>query len=105
MTLNRYAGKTFAQTPFPNPLTSPLHNQRSRSVVAEEINVRDVYPTIFPLQVGFREYGQTRSSEVSDWLPHIGSCADDLCLVRSMYTTDNDHVRPRVDAHGPASPR
>src|SRR5947209_3820543 len=42
--LNQHAGKTFDQAPFANPLRSPLHNQRSRSVVAAEINVRDTYP-------------------------------------------------------------
>ena len=28
--INKYAGKTFEQTPFPNPLRSPLHDKRSR---------------------------------------------------------------------------
>src|SRR5262245_27796845 len=50
--LNKYAGKTFDKTPFENPLKSPLHDQRSRSVVAAEINVRETYPIIYPLQVG-----------------------------------------------------
>ena len=57
--LNRYAGKTFAETPFENPLDSPLHRARFRSVPAAEINVRDVYPTIYPMQVGFRQHGQS----------------------------------------------
>lgn len=89
--LNKYAGKTFTQTPFADPLKSPLHDKRSRSVLAEAINVRDKYPTVYPLQVGFKKYGQS-GIEVCDWLPHIGSCADDIALVRSMYTTDNDHA-------------
>ncbi|HWC97061.1 MAG TPA: DUF1501 domain-containing protein [Candidatus Sulfopaludibacter sp.] len=29
--------------------------------------------------------------EFSDYIPHIGSCADDLCLVRSMYTDAFNH--------------
>jgi hypothetical protein len=29
--------------------------------------------------------------EFSDFLPHIGSCADDICLVRSMYTEAFNH--------------
>src|SRR6266508_174731 len=49
--LNKYAGKTFQQTPFPNPLKSPLHDKRSRSVVAESINVRDKYAIVYPMQV------------------------------------------------------
>jgi hypothetical protein len=89
--LNKYAGKTFTQTPFPDPLKSPLHDKRSRSVVADAINVRDKYPIVYPLQVGFKKYGQS-GIEVCDWLPHLGSCVDDLVFVRSMYTTDNDHA-------------
>src|SRR5438309_1311207 len=56
--LNKYAGLTFDNTPLPNPLKSPLHDKRSRSVVAAEINVRDKYPIIYPLQVGFKKHGQ-----------------------------------------------
>src|SRR5436309_14963928 len=69
--LNKYAGKTFGQTPHGDPLKSPLHDKRSRSVVADAINVRDKYPIIYPLQVGFKKYGRS-GIEVSDWLPHIG---------------------------------
>src|SRR3954447_15823648 len=29
--------------------------------------------------------------EFSDYIPHIGSCADDICLVRSMFTDAFDH--------------
>jgi len=86
--LNKYAGKTFNETPFPNPLDSPLHDKRSRSVVGFK---RDKYSTIFPLQVGFRKHGQS-GIELSDWWPHLSTCVDDIALVRSMYTTDNDHA-------------
>jgi hypothetical protein len=89
--LNKYAGKTFDKTPFANPLKSPLHDQRSRSVVAAEINVRDTYPIIYPLQVGFKKHGKS-GIEVSDWWPHLAGCVDDIAFVRSMYTTDNDHA-------------
>ncbi len=88
--LNKYAGKTFDQTPFPNPLKSPLHDQRSRSVVNDVFNVRDKYAVIFPLQVGFKKFGQS-GIEMAEWLPHLGSCADDLAIVRNVWTTDNDH--------------
>src|SRR5262249_18905277 len=89
--LNKYAGKTFEQTPFPNPLRSPLHDKRSRSVVADSINVRDKYPIVYPMQVGFRKHGQS-GIEVTDWWPHLAGCVDDLAFVRSMGTTDNDHA-------------
>ena len=86
--LNKYADKSFADTPYPNPFASPLHQQRSRSVVPMK---RDEYSKIFPLQVGFRKYGQS-GIDVSDWWPHLATCVDDLAVVRSMYTTDNDHA-------------
>ena len=89
--LNKYAGKTFAQTPFPNPLKSPLHDKRSRSVVADSINVRDKYPTVYPMQVGFKQHGRSGIA-VTDWWPHLATCVDDMAFVRSMWTTDNDHA-------------
>ena len=89
--LNTYAGLTFDQTPLPNPVDSPLHKQRFRSVAAEEINVRDVYPTIYPMQVGWKKRGESGIG-ISDWWPHLSRCVDDLCFVRNMWTTDNDHA-------------
>lgn len=86
--LNDFAGKTYSDTGFPDPQKSPLFLKRSRSVVGFD---REVYSKIFPLQVGFKKYGQS-GIEVSDWLPHIGSCVDDIAFIRSMYTTDNDHA-------------
>src|SRR5581483_4973363 len=38
----------------------------------------------------FKPYGKS-GIEFSDYIPHIGSCADDLCLVRSMYTDAFNH--------------
>lgn len=85
--LNKYAGKTYSQIDLPNPQESPLYLQRSRSVVGFD---RDRFTKILPLQVGYRKRGEV-GVEVSDWLPHLATCVDDLAIVRSMYTTDNDH--------------
>ena len=85
--LNRYAGKTYNDTTLPNPQKSPLYRERSRSVVGFD---REVVSQIMPLQVGYRRRGEI-DCEVSDWLPHLGGVVDDLCIIRSMYTTDNDH--------------
>jgi hypothetical protein len=38
----------------------------------------------------FQRYGQS-GIEFSDYIPKIGSCADDICLVRSMYTDAFNH--------------
>ncbi|MDG2127309.1 MAG: DUF1501 domain-containing protein [Fuerstiella sp.] len=89
--LDRYAGMSYADTPYPNPVDSPLHRKRFRSVPAEEINVRDVYPKIFPMQVGFRQRGDCGVA-ITDWWPHLADCVDDISFVRNMWTTDNDHA-------------
>jgi hypothetical protein len=89
--LNKYAGMTFDKTPFDNPVNSPLHRKRFRSVPSEEINIRDVYPTIFPMQVGWQKRGAS-GIEVTDWWPHLSKHVDDISFVRNMWTTDNDHA-------------
>ncbi|HLK63398.1 MAG TPA: DUF1501 domain-containing protein [Bryobacteraceae bacterium] len=38
----------------------------------------------------FKPYGQS-GTEFSDFIPHIASCADDVCLVRSMFTDAFNH--------------
>jgi len=86
--LNKYAGKTFQETPFENPLESPLHDKRSRSVIEM---VRDKYSTIFPMQVGHGKHGES-GIEISNWWPHLATCVDQISFVRNMWSTDNDHA-------------
>jgi hypothetical protein len=38
----------------------------------------------------FRPYGQS-GTQFSDYIPNIGACADDICLVRSMFTDAFNH--------------
>ena len=86
--LNDLAGKTYDETRLPNPQKQPMFLERSRSVVGID---RELHSKIFPLQVGSKRYGDI-GLDVSDWLPHIATCADELAVVRSMWTTDNDHA-------------
>ena len=43
----------------------------------------------------FRRRGQC-GMELSEVLPHLGAVADDICLVRSMYTEHNNHTEALV---------
>lgn len=43
----------------------------------------------------FRKYGQC-GTEMAEILPHLGSVADDICLVRSMYNYHNNHTESLV---------
>ena len=86
--LNKYAGKTIEETPYADALSSPyLKNER---VVAFDPNNGFIRNEIYPLQVGYGKRGQS-GLEISDWWPHLGGCADDLCLIRSMWTEDSNH--------------
>ncbi|MCA9039995.1 MAG: DUF1501 domain-containing protein [Planctomycetaceae bacterium] len=93
--LNKYAGKTFEQTPYPNPFEDPLYQERARSVV----KVKREHATILPMQVGYKKRGEL-GIEVTDWWPHLSTCVDDISFVRSIYTTDNDHAAEFQIHHG-----
>ncbi len=87
--LNRYAGLTFAETPYNDAIIkSPFYRKNVRDFAG---TLRDLMPKVYPLQVGYRPRGES-GIEVSDWWPHVGSCIDDIAVVRSMWTTDNDHA-------------
>src|SRR3954464_3733579 len=85
--VTKYAGKNIAETPYKAMLHSPFLKKNLREIVA---NNHKVQPKLFPMQVGYRKRGQS-DIEVSDWYPHVGECVDDIAVVRSMWTTDNDH--------------
>lgn len=104
--LNKYAGKTIAETPFGGVLDSEfLANER---VVFVDPNNGFIRKTCYPMQVGFQRRGKS-GLEISDWWPHVGNCADDLCLIRSLWTEDSNHgaqlqfhtARHRVDGFFP----
>jgi hypothetical protein len=84
--LNRYGGKSIEDTPYKDAL-DPKRIQA---------NLVDVNPAhggrklLMPLQTGFRRYGES-GIEISDWFRNLGQCADDLAIVRSLWTIHNDH--------------
>jgi len=85
--LNKYAGKTIAETPFAD-VQDPNKLAIERLVVPDANgNQRN---KLFPLQVGFRPHGES-GIEISDWFPHIAKNVDKLAVVRSMWTTDSNH--------------
>ncbi|HWN94203.1 MAG TPA: DUF1501 domain-containing protein [Methylomirabilota bacterium] len=82
--LDKYAGKSIAETPYKDVLktegkdvigANPSHGNRK---------------VIMPLQTGWKKYGES-GLVVGDWFKNIGECADDLAVVRSLWTIHNDH--------------
>ena len=82
--LNTFAGKTISETPHADVLNSPLVGKNLQS------GKRQLMQQIYPLQVDFRKWGQS-GIEMSNWWPKLGERVDDLAIVRSMWTTDNNH--------------
>ncbi|MSR32542.1 MAG: DUF1501 domain-containing protein [Gemmataceae bacterium] len=86
--LDKYAGKSIAESPFKS-VQDPERLKLARVTVVNDANGQQ-RNKIYPTQVRFKKRGQC-GMDVSDWLPHIGGCADDIAIVRSMYTTDDNH--------------
>ena len=86
--LTKYAGKGISETPFAD-VQSPEKLDKVRVVVVNDANGQQ-RNKIYPLQVGFTKHGQSGIA-VSDWFPHIGSRIDDIAVIRSMWTTDDNH--------------
>jgi hypothetical protein len=87
--VNDHAGKTIDESPYHSAVVDSEFYRK---------NVRDFSGTprammskLYPLQIGSKKRGEC-GIEVSDWWPHVGDCVDDLAIVRSMWTTDNDHA-------------
>jgi hypothetical protein len=86
--LTEFAGKSIAETPFAD-VQSPEKLKKARVTVINDANGQQ-RNKLYPLQVGYKKYGQS-GIELSDWVPHMGSCVDDLAIIRSMWTTDDNH--------------
>lgn len=87
--LDKFAGKTVEESPYKSTvLDSPYYRKNVRDFAGTP---RALMATLYPTQIGFKKHGQS-GLEISDWWPQVATCADDLAVVRSMWTTDNDHA-------------
>jgi hypothetical protein len=55
-------------------------------------------PKMLGGQYPFRQHGQS-GQWISDRLPHLAHCADDLCIVKSMYTDQFNHGPAQLLMH------
>ncbi|NBO92480.1 MAG: DUF1501 domain-containing protein, partial [Planctomycetia bacterium] len=83
--LTKYAGKSIDATPYKNVFSDP----RVKDVVAPNPS-HGGRRQLMGLNTGYQTYGKSRLV-VADWWKNIGMCADDIAVVRSLWTTDNDH--------------
>lgn len=55
-------------------------------------------PKMLGTQYPFKQHGQS-GQWISDRLPHLSGCADELCVVRSMYTDQFNHGPAQLLMH------
>jgi hypothetical protein len=85
--LNKYAGKQLAETPYKDALDNPFTKENLKAFVPGQHGIK---LTLYPLQTGFEKRGKN-GVDVSNWFPHMGDMMHEVSLIRSMWTTDNDH--------------
>ena len=87
--IDKFAGKTIGETPYKGVQTSPWLKANQRVVVVNDANGQQ-RNIIYRTQTGFKKYGRS-GADVSDFFPRVGACVDELAIIRSMWTTDDNH--------------
>jgi len=60
--------------------------------------VFNISDQIFGSPFSFKQYGQS-GANVSELFPHVASCVDDLCIVRSMVADHSEHTAANYFMH------
>ena len=91
--LYQAGGPSHLETFDYKPKLAELHGKpcRSRFTKGQQIAQLQGKPLIcFGPQHGFKKFGKN-GLEICDLFPHIGSVADDVCIIRSMWTEQINH--------------
>jgi hypothetical protein len=85
-------GPSHLDTFDPKPELTRLHGQRLPASFGTVITPMGTGGNkLLASKRTFRKYGQS-GIEVSDWLPHVAGCVDDLAVVRSCWADGLNHV-------------
>ncbi len=76
----------------PKPALQKYHGTSLPESLTKDLQLAFIKPTAAVLASPrqFAKQGQC-GTEFSDWIPNIASCADDICLVRSLHTDAFNH--------------
>lgn len=80
----------------PKPLLKKENGQKPKFKV--DATVFNNNGNILASPWGFKNYGKS-GIPVSDLFPHIGSCADDICVMRSMTAFSSSHPNANYSLH------
>lgn len=84
--LNQYDGKTVDDTPYKDLLDPGRVNANLVGINPNHGGRKQ----LMALQTGVERYGESGLA-VGDWFAETGRCADDIAVVRSLWTVHNDH--------------
>jgi hypothetical protein len=71
----------------PKPKLNELAGQRPAEV---QLRTENQTGGLMPVPFGFKNCGES-GLPVSELLPHLGNCIDDLCILRSLHTDNPNH--------------
>ncbi len=76
----------------PKPEMKKWADQSLPDSMTKHLKLAFIKPTakIWPSDRVFTRHGQS-GIEFSDWMPHTATCADDICMIRSMFTEQFNH--------------
>lgn len=76
----------------PKPMLQKWHGKPLPASMTKDLNFVFIKPDAKVLGSAreFKPFGKS-GIEFSDYIPHIASCADDICLIRSTYTDAFNH--------------
>ncbi|MSU78508.1 MAG: DUF1501 domain-containing protein [Gemmataceae bacterium] len=80
-------GPSHVDTFDPKPMLARYAGQQ---LPRENLRTERRTGAAFPSPYKFRRYGQS-GIEVSEVFPHVASCIDDICVIRSMYADVPNH--------------
>jgi hypothetical protein len=84
--LTQYAGKSVDETPYKSLFDQDKLLKDLVGINPSHVNRKE----LMGLNTGYKKYGECGLA-VGDWFANIGTCADDLAVVRSLWTCHNDH--------------
>ncbi len=71
----------------PKPSINKYAGQRPEAV---QLRTENQTGGLMPVPFQYRKHGQS-GLEISELLPHLARCADDLCILRSLHTDNPNH--------------
>ncbi len=86
-----YGGPSQVDLFDPKPALEKWHGKPIPVFEKQDAFFDDTKNTAFKSPYQFRKYGQA-GIDISEKFPELARCADDLCVIRSMYAQSNNHA-------------